>query len=57
VWSLVSGDGAPPALPGIAHLNDGDLWVLYFQAPLQSAGGAASSVTMGLVIAGHAPEA
>ncbi len=57
VWSLVSADSAPPALPGIAHLTDGDLWVLYFRAPVPSADDAASPTTMGLVIVGHAPEA
>jgi hypothetical protein len=57
VWSLVTADAAPPALPGIAHQDDGDLWVVYFQAQVQAAGGALSPMNMGLVIAGHAPEA
>jgi hypothetical protein len=50
IWSLVPADGAPAALPGAAHLDDGDLWVVFFQAPL------ATPVTMGLVVVGHAPE-
>jgi hypothetical protein len=50
VWSLVPGDGAPASLPGAAHLDDGDLWVVFFQAPL------ATPATMGLVVVGHAPE-
>lgn len=57
VWSLVAADAAPSALPGIAHQDDGDLWVVYFQTQVQPAGGAASPVKMGLVIVGHAPEA
>ena len=50
VWSLVPSDGAPASLPGAAHLDDGDLWVVFFQAPL------ATPATMGLVVVGHAPE-
>jgi hypothetical protein len=50
VWSLLPADGAPPTLPGIAHQDDGDLWVVFFQAPLPK------PVTMGLVVVGHAPE-
>jgi hypothetical protein len=50
VWSLVSADSAPATLPAIAHQDDGDLWIAYFQAPL------ATPAKMGLVVAGHAPE-
>lgn len=50
VWSLVPGDGAPATLPGAAHLDDGDLWVVFFKAPLPT------PLTMGLVVVGHAPE-
>jgi len=57
VWSLVAADAAPPALPGIAHRDDDDLWVIYFQAQVQPGGGAPSPVKMGLVIVGHTPEA
>ena len=57
VWCLLAADSAPATLPGVAHIEDGDLWVVYFKAPLQPAGGAASSVTIGLVVTGHAPEA
>jgi hypothetical protein len=50
VWSMVPSDGAPASLPGIGHIDDGDLWVVFFQAPL------ATPATMGLVVVGHAPE-
>lgn len=51
VWSLVPADGAPAALPAIAHQNTGDLWVIFFAAPLPA------PLKMGLVIVGRAPEA
>jgi hypothetical protein len=50
VWSLVPADSAPATLPGIAHQEDGDLWVAFFQAPL------ATPLKMGLVVFGHAQE-
>jgi hypothetical protein len=50
VWSLVPADSAPATLPGIAHQDDGDLWVAFFQAPL------ATPAKMGLVVYGHAQE-
>jgi hypothetical protein len=50
VWSLVPADTAPATLPGIAHQDDGDLWIVFFQAPL------AKPVKMGLVVFGHAAE-
>ncbi|HKS82563.1 MAG TPA: hypothetical protein VJR23_13755 [Candidatus Acidoferrales bacterium] len=50
VWSLMPSDGAPSTLPGIAHQDDADLWVVFFQDPL------AKPLTMGLVVVGHAPE-
>jgi hypothetical protein len=50
VWSLVPADTAPATLPGIAHQDDGDLWVAFFQAPLSK------PVKMGLVVVGHAAE-
>jgi hypothetical protein len=50
VWSLVSADSAPATLPAIAHQDDGDLWIAYFQAPLTT------PAKMGLVVVGHAPE-
>ncbi len=50
VWSLVSADSAPATLPAIAHQDDGDLWIAYFQAPL------APPAKMGLVVVGHAVE-
>jgi hypothetical protein len=50
VWSLVPADSAPATLPGIAHQEDGDLWVVFFQAPL------ATPLKMGLVVFGHAQE-
>lgn len=57
VWSLIAADSTPAALPAVAHQEDGDLWVLYFRAPLASEGNAATALTIGLVVAGHAPEA
>jgi hypothetical protein len=50
IWSLVSADSAPATLPAIAHQDDGDLWIAYFQAPL------APPAKMGLVVVGHAVE-
>jgi hypothetical protein len=50
VWSLVPADNAPTTLPGVAHQSDGDLWVVYFQAPL------ATPTKMGLVVVGKAQE-
>jgi hypothetical protein len=50
VWSLVPADNAPATLPGIAHQEDGDLWVVYFQGPL------AKPTKMGLVVVGKAQE-
>jgi hypothetical protein len=57
VWSLVTTEGSPATLPGMGHVEDGDLWVLYFKANLQPEGGAATPLSMGLVLVGHAPEA
>ena len=50
VWSLVPADTAPATLPAIAHQDDGDLWVAFFNAPI------APPVKMGLVVVGHAAE-
>jgi len=50
VWSLVPADNAPATLPAIAHQEDGDLWVVYFQASL------AKPTKMGLVVVGKAQE-
>jgi hypothetical protein len=52
VWNLVSppDNPPPPSLPTMIHQSDGDLWVLCFNAPLDT------PVVMGLVLAGHAPE-
>jgi hypothetical protein len=50
VWSLVPADTAPSSLPAVVHQDDGDLWIVFFQAPL------GTSTTMGLVVAGHAAE-
>ncbi|HXW54727.1 MAG TPA: hypothetical protein VEJ67_03180 [Candidatus Cybelea sp.] len=50
IWSLVPADTAPATLPGIAHQDDGDLWVVFFQAPLST------PLKMGLVVFGHAQE-
>jgi hypothetical protein len=56
VWSLLDADSAPAALPGIAHMADGDLWVVYFNLPIATDGGGAANAPMALVIAGYAPE-
>jgi hypothetical protein len=51
VWSMVPApDPGPANLPAIVHQDDGDLWIVYFSGPL------AKPLTMGLVVAGHAPE-
>lgn len=50
VWSLVPADNAPATLPAIAHQDDGDLWIAYFQVPL------ATPLNVGLVVVGRAPE-
>jgi len=50
VWSLVPGDNAPATIPAVAHQEDGDLWVVYFQGPL------AKATKMGLVVVGKAQE-
>lgn len=50
IWSLLPADTAPAAIPGIVHQDDGDIWVVFFQAPF------AKPAPMGLVIVGHAPE-
>ncbi|HUJ30685.1 MAG TPA: hypothetical protein VLY23_05350 [Candidatus Acidoferrum sp.] len=50
VWSLVPADTAPATLPGIAHQDDGDLWIAFFNAPLTP------PAKMGLVVVGHAAE-
>jgi hypothetical protein len=57
VWSLLPADGAPAALPGIKHVEDGDLWVLYFQFSLGPEGAAGTPTSIGMVIVGRAPEA
>lgn len=51
VWSLVPGDSAPAALPGVSHDTSNGFWIVFFKAPV---GGA--SVTLGLVIFGHAEQ-
>jgi hypothetical protein len=50
VWSLVPADNAPATLPAVAHQEDGDLWVVFFEAPL------AKPAKMGLVVVGKAQE-
>lgn len=51
VWSLVPADGAPAALPGVVHDTSNDFWVVYFKTPA-----GAASITMGLVVVGHAEQ-
>lgn len=50
IWNLMPPDPPPASLPKIIHQEDGNLWVVFFQAPL------ASPAAMGLVLVGHAPE-
>ena len=57
IWSLLPADSAPATLPGAKHVDDGDLWVVFFAIPIGPEGGAAASATMGLVVVGRAPEA
>jgi hypothetical protein len=57
VWSLLPADGAPATLPGVKHVEDGDLWILYFPIPIGPEGAAPSPTIIGLVIVGRAPEA
>jgi hypothetical protein len=49
VWSLVPPPNNPPPahLPAMVHQNEGDLWILYFNAPLET------PATMGLILVGH----
>ena len=55
VWSLASPEDHPKSFPSVFHLDDGDLWLVEFQLPLQGATG--SLLSMALVVAGSAPEA
>ena len=57
VWSLLSPDETPESLPAIVHEETEDLWVLYFEIPLQPSEGTARKIVMALVVIGHAPEA
>jgi hypothetical protein len=49
VWSLVQPPNNPPPahLPALVHQNESDLWILYFNAPLET------PATMGLILVGH----
>ena len=55
VWSLAPAEDHPKSLPSVFHLDDGDLWLVEFQLPLQGATG--SPLSMALVVVGSAPEA
>lgn len=57
VWSLPQVDNPPASTPSLAHVEDGDLWVLYFRAQLGPPSGPSTPLVMGMVVAGHAPEA
>lgn len=57
VWSIASGEGAHAKLPEIVHLEDEDAWVVFFRLQVKAEGGAAAPLVMGLIVAGHAPEA
>ena len=55
VWSLMPGDGAASAAPGVTHDSDSDLWIAQFGISI-AAGGAPTPVRMGLVVSGFGPE-
>lgn len=55
VWSLAPAEDHPKSLPSVFHLDDGDLWLVQFQLPLEGASG--SPLSMALVVVGSAPEA
>jgi hypothetical protein len=55
VWSLMPGDGAAGAAPGVSHDTDSDLWIAQFSLSV-AAGGAPAPVRMGLVVNGFGPE-
>src|SRR6266705_567804 len=55
VWSLAPPEDHPKSLPSVFHLDDGDLWLVEFQLPLE--GAASSPLSMALVVVGSAPEA
>jgi hypothetical protein len=57
VWSIVSGEGEHAKLPEVVRLEEEDAWVLFFRIQVQPAGGAATPLTLGLIVVGHAPEA
>jgi hypothetical protein len=57
VWSLREPEGDPPAIPGLTHEEEENLWLLHFDLPVQSEGSQAETLRLVLVIAGHAPEA
>lgn len=55
VWSLAPPEDHPKSLPSVFHLDDGDLWLVEFQLPLQ--GATTSPPSLALVVVGSAPEA
>jgi len=55
VWSLAPPEDHPKSLPSVFHLDDGDLWLVQFQLPLEGAPG--SPLSMAVVVVGSAPEA
>lgn len=55
VWSLAPPEDHPKSLPSVLHLDDGDLWLVQFQLPVEGATG--SPLPMALVVVGSAPEA
>ena len=55
VWSLAPPEDHPKSLPSVFHLDDGDLWLVEFQLPLQ--GATTSPLSLALVVVGSAPEA
>lgn len=55
VWSLEPASGETE--PKLLHKEDEDHWVLQFSVQVQPQGGAATKLTLGLVVVGSAPEA
>lgn len=58
VWSLAAPENSSGALqPQIVHQEDGNLWILNFQAEILKPGAVPSKLPVSLVVVGSAPEA
>jgi hypothetical protein len=57
VWSLMTPEDNPASLPAMIHWEDEGLWLLYLKAATEPEGGAASDLSLALVVVGHAAEA